>query len=220
MGDGVGIPAFGEHAHTDHTADVLPKLARAPHGVDHFAQQVAVGQGIHRSIGVGHAVLAFESLDFGCEDALERFVDLARMLQRVGVDQQSGGAPLAFAGDRVVVGKKLQRAESHLRAAVSAQSFVAGDELVDLFGHGGVAAHHDEHGWRAEQVLATLALLAQPFVIGLVMGIKLLERLLEQRRQLRRWLDGGRGLSSLAFASRFIIFLCAFASNCSLPLFR
>ena len=47
VGHGVGVPAFREHAHTDHAADVLAKFPSSPNGVHHFAQDVGVGQCVY-----------------------------------------------------------------------------------------------------------------------------------------------------------------------------
>ena len=44
VGDGVGVPALGEHRDRHDAADLLAELARLADGVHHLAQQVLVGE--------------------------------------------------------------------------------------------------------------------------------------------------------------------------------
>ena len=44
VGDGVGVPALGQHRDADDAADVLAEPARLADGVHHLAQQVLVGE--------------------------------------------------------------------------------------------------------------------------------------------------------------------------------
>ena len=43
MGDGVGVPAFGQHGNRNHAADRLAQAAFLADGVHHFPQQFLVG---------------------------------------------------------------------------------------------------------------------------------------------------------------------------------
>ena len=54
VGDGVGVPALGEHRDRDDAADLLAELAPLADGVHHLAQQVLVGQ-LRRRRGRGCA---------------------------------------------------------------------------------------------------------------------------------------------------------------------
>ena len=38
MGDGIGIPAFGQHGDRDHTADRFPKCSRLTNGIHHLSK--------------------------------------------------------------------------------------------------------------------------------------------------------------------------------------
>ena len=63
MGDGVGVPALGQHRDRHDAADVLAELAGLADRVHHLAQQVLVGQVLGVAAGEARAVLGLELLD-------------------------------------------------------------------------------------------------------------------------------------------------------------
>ena len=63
VGDGVGVPALGEHGDRDHAADVLAELALLADGVHRLAQQVGVGDLVHVGTRVAQTVGLLERLD-------------------------------------------------------------------------------------------------------------------------------------------------------------
>ena len=71
MGDGVGVPAFGEHRHADDAFDVLTELAGLADGVHDLAEQVFLGQLIGVAARETGAVFGFELLDLAGGDLLE-----------------------------------------------------------------------------------------------------------------------------------------------------
>ena len=71
MGDGVGIPALGEHGDTDDALDVFAELAGLAHGVHHFAEQVFVREDFGITTGEAGAVVGFELVDFTGGNFLE-----------------------------------------------------------------------------------------------------------------------------------------------------
>ena len=71
VGDGVGVPALGEHGDGDHALDVLAELAGLADGVHHFAEQVFVGEALGIAAGEADAVFGLELLDFAGGDLLE-----------------------------------------------------------------------------------------------------------------------------------------------------
>ena len=71
VGDGVGVPALGEHRDADHALDVLAELAGLADGVHHLAEQVFVGEVLGVAAGEAGAVFGLELLDFAGGDLLE-----------------------------------------------------------------------------------------------------------------------------------------------------
>ena len=71
VGDGVGVPAFGEHGDADHAFDVFAELAGLADGVHHFAEQVFIGEVFGIAAGEADAVFGLELVDFAGGDLLE-----------------------------------------------------------------------------------------------------------------------------------------------------
>jgi hypothetical protein len=99
VGDGVGVPAFGQHGHGDDAADVGAQGIRLADGVDDFAQQVGIGQLVDALVRVALAVVALEAFDLRGEYFLEAVVDLAGVFEGIAVDQQRGRALLRSTGN-------------------------------------------------------------------------------------------------------------------------
>jgi hypothetical protein len=81
MGDGVGVPAFGEHGHRHDAADGFAQPTRLAHGVHGFAKQILIRQVLGLA-GIASALndLAAEPLDFigghGAEVVIQGFARL------------------------------------------------------------------------------------------------------------------------------------------------
>ena len=157
------------------------------HGIDHFPQQIGVGELFDAFVRMALPILPLEAFDFRREDFLEAFVDLARMLQCIAVDQQGRGAIERTAGVQVEVRKQRQTTRHDDGVAFFIGPLVTSDLLENLPGHGGVAAHDDENRRRSEHVGSELSLLAQAPLIFLVVGVKLLQCRAHHARQM-----GGR----------------------------
>jgi hypothetical protein len=89
MGDGVRVPALGEHRDGDDAADLLAKLVRLPHRVHHFAEEVLVGEVLGLP-GVAGALddLAAETVDLVLCHAPEVVVEGFAGLELFAVDQR------------------------------------------------------------------------------------------------------------------------------------
>ena len=87
VGDGVGVPAFGEHRHGDDAADVLAELALLADGVHRLAQQVGVGQLVDVGAGVAQAVGLLERLDLARGVLAELGPERLSGLELRGVDE-------------------------------------------------------------------------------------------------------------------------------------
>ena len=146
VGDGVGVPALGEHGDRDHAADGTAQGAFLADGVHHFAQQVLVRDllGAGPIAGAFHALVA-EALDF-----------VRRHGAELGVQGFAGFQPLAVDQQRVRAGKRLalfvevaeQRQPALFQTGRAVAVFLGRDEsrdvVVDQLGRRLVVAHHDE----------------------------------------------------------------------------
>ena len=92
MGDGVGVPALGEHRDADHALDVLAELAGLADGVHHLAEQVFVGEVFGVAAGEADAVLGLELLDFAGGDLLEVVAHRLARFKLLAVHQDRVGA--------------------------------------------------------------------------------------------------------------------------------
>ena len=71
VGDGVGVPALGQHGDADHALDVFAELAGLADRVHHLAEQVFVGKVLGITAGEAGAVFGLELVDFAGGDLLE-----------------------------------------------------------------------------------------------------------------------------------------------------
>ena len=154
VGDGVGVPAFGEHGNGNHAADGLAEALRLADGVHHFAQQVLVGEGFGlAAIAGAFHDLAAEAFDFvgghGAEVVVQRFAGF----QAFAVDQQRvrAGEGLALL---VEVAEQGEVAVAHGGFAGFVFDLGAGDVVVEQLRGGLVVAHDDEAGRRFDVRLA------------------------------------------------------------------
>ena len=98
VGDGVGVPALGEHGDGDDAADRLAELARLADGVHHLAHDLAVVDVLGLAAGDAAGVLGAELLDLDGGDLLELIGQLVARLELEGVDEDR-----ARPGDRLAV---------------------------------------------------------------------------------------------------------------------
>ena len=146
MGDGVGVPALGEHRDRDHAADVGAQAALLADGIHDLAQQVLVAEVVGLA-GVAGALdnLAAEAGDLVGGHGAEVGVQGLAGFQLLAVDEQGARARQGVAVF-VVVAKQGQAALFRLAGAIGVLALEAGDVVVHQFGGGGVVAHHDEAG--------------------------------------------------------------------------
>ena len=92
VGDGVGVPALGEHRDRDDAADLLAEPAGLADGVHHLAQQVLVGD-VLGLLAVAGALddLAPEALDLVGGHGAEVVVQRLAGFELLAVDQQGVG---------------------------------------------------------------------------------------------------------------------------------
>ena len=147
VGDGVGIPALGEHRDGDDAADGAAELAGLADGVHDLAEQFLIGD-VLAGAGVAGALddLAAEALDLVGRHAAEIVVERIAGFELLAVDEQRVRARQRVA----VVSSKLRnsarRPFSKRRGAVLVLAVEAGDEVVNELGDGGVLADDDEAG--------------------------------------------------------------------------
>jgi hypothetical protein len=90
VGDGIGVPAFGQHRHGNHAANVGTECIGLAYCVDDFTQQIPIGELFDALVGVTLPVFALETFDFRAEYLLETVVDLAGVFEGIAVDEQGG----------------------------------------------------------------------------------------------------------------------------------
>ena len=71
MGNGVGIPALGEHGDADHALHVFAELAGLAHGVHDLTEKVFISQAFRIAAWEAGSVFGLEFLDFSGGDLLE-----------------------------------------------------------------------------------------------------------------------------------------------------
>ena len=109
VGDGVGVPALGQHGDRDDAADRLAEAALAADRVHHFAQEVFVGERLFRRRAAPSrcGFLALELFDLRPGGVAEVRVERFAGLHLLAVDQQRVG-PGQTAAVLVVVAEQLQ----------------------------------------------------------------------------------------------------------------
>ena len=147
MGDGVGVPAFGQHRDGDDAADGAAELAGLADGVHDLAEQVLVGD-VVAGAGIAGALddLAAEALDLVGGHAAEVVVERVAGFELLAVDQQRVRARQRVAGGFVEVAEQCEAAVLQRGRAVLVLAVEAGDEVVDQLRDGGVLADDDEAG--------------------------------------------------------------------------
>ena len=147
MGDGVGVPAFGEHRDRDDAADGAAELAGLADGVHDLAEQFLIGD-VLAGAGIAGALddLAAEALDLVGGHAAEVVVERIAGFELLAVDEQRVRARQRIAGGLVEVAEQREAAVLQRGRAVLVLAVEAGDEVVDELRDGGVLADDDEAG--------------------------------------------------------------------------
>ena len=150
VGDGVGVPAFGEHRDRDDAADGAAELAGLADGVHDLAQQFLVGD-VLAGTRVAGALddLAAEALDLVGGHAAEVVVERVAGFELLAVDQQRVRARQRVAGGLVEVAEQREAAVLQRGRAVLVLAMKAGDVVVDQLRDRGVLADDDEAGRHA-----------------------------------------------------------------------
>ncbi len=122
VGDGIGVPAFGEHRDRDDAADRAAKLAGLADGVHDLAQQLLIGD-VLAGAGIAGALddLAAKPLDLVGGHPAEIVIQGIAGFELLAIDQQGIGAGERVAGGLVEVAKEgqaavLERAWCRLRS--------------------------------------------------------------------------------------------------------
>ncbi len=147
VGDGVGIPAFGEHRDRDDAADGAAKLAGLADGVHDLAEQFLVGD-VVAGTGVAGALhdLAAKALDLVGGHAAEVVVERVAGFELLAVDEQRVRARERVAGGFVEIAEQCEATVLQRGGAVLVLAMEAGDEVVNELRDGGVLADDDEAG--------------------------------------------------------------------------
>ena len=181
VGDGVGVPAFGEHGDRHDAADAGAELVLLADRVHDLAQQLLVGDVLGGARVAGALDdLAAEALDLVRGHRAEVVVERIAGFELLGVDEQRVGPRQRVAGGLVEVAEQRQAAVLERGRAVLVLAVEAGDVVVDQLRDGGVLADDDEAGRDGDAALL-------PQLEGLlVVAVERLERGLQPRRQLQR----------------------------------
>ncbi len=88
VGDGVRVPALGQHGDRHDAADLLAQAVLLADRVHHLAQEVLVGDLVYRAAGEAGPVVGLELVDLGGGDLLERGIHRFARFELRGVDEQ------------------------------------------------------------------------------------------------------------------------------------
>lgn len=157
MGDGIGIPTFGEHGDGDNAADLSAQLAVLADRIHHLAQQLLVGDGI-AGAGVTRPFdqVAAEAFDFFGGEVAEIFIERVLALQLFAVDQKRVGFG-EWIAVVVEVAEEVEAARDEFGLVVLELAVEARDIIVDEFRDGGILADDDEAGGNRDTGLFPLA---------------------------------------------------------------
>ena len=180
MGDGVGVPTFGEHGHGDDAADGVAQAASLAHGVHYLTQQVLVGD-VLAGLCVAGAFdnLTAETFDFIGRHASEVVVQRFAGFELFTVDQQRFRAAQRVAVF-VMIGKQAQAAFDQLAASIFMRLLEARDVVVNQLGCRSVVADSDEAGRMGDFFFSSQR---KGFF---VVTVERFERGLQLRRQIER----------------------------------
>ena len=147
VGNGVGVPAFGEHGHRDDAANGLAQTVHFANGVRHLAQQVRLRDVLRRS-DVTRALddLAPEALDLVGGHSAKVDVERITRFKLLAINQQ-GVRPSEWSVVVVVVAEEWQSPVHHIARPVFVLAYETRHVVVDEFGGGRVIAD-DNETWR------------------------------------------------------------------------
>ena len=158
MGDGVGVPALGEHRHRHDAADLLAELALLADGVHHLAQQVLVGELVDVGAGVAPAVLVLERLDLVRGGLLEVALSAPRRTRAGRSRRGSCAAGSSHAPSSTLRQQREVAGREHGPCRRRRSTSRAGDPVEDELRDDGVRADDDDHRRRlAERARALVA---------------------------------------------------------------
>ena len=180
VGDGVGIPALGEHGDGDNAADGFTQLAFLADRIHDLAQDVGVGDlaGLLHVAPFDH--FAAEALDLVGGHFAEILVEGIAGFELLTVNEQGAGPGKTIAVVVVVAEQGETAGVVGGGFAVRARAGEAGDVIVNEFGGGGVVTDDDEDRGHAD-------LLLLPESVGLfVVAVEGVEGGLEFNREAER----------------------------------
>ena len=154
MGNGVGVPAFGEHGDGDDAADGFAECAGFADGVHDFAEEGLVGEVVAGVLVAGSLDhVAAEAIKFGSGHGAKVFVERVAGFELFAVDEKSSRARVRGA---VLIGvaEELVATRYGCDASVLRFAFEAGDVVVYEFRGGSVVADDDEAGRDADAGVA------------------------------------------------------------------
>ena len=146
MGDGVGVPAFGEHGDRDDAADGIAEAALFADGVHDLPEEILVGEVLGLAAVAGtFDDLAAETVDLVGGHVAEVIVQCLAGFELLAVDQEGPGAGKLVAVF-VEIPEQGQPPDFERRRTVVVLPVETGDIVVDKLGGGGVVADDDETG--------------------------------------------------------------------------
>ena len=197
MGDGVGVPALGEHGHGHHAADGLAEAVLLADRVHDLAQDGLVGEGVGGTqIAGAFDDLAAEAFDLRGRHLAEIVIQGIAGFELFAVDEQGARPGLRVAVVVEVAEQRQATGDKGAGAIVVAGLVEAGDVVEHQLGGGGVVANDDETGRDAEAFRL-------PEVEGLgVVAVEGVECGLQLRRQIA-------GVEEIGLAPSFFRHPCA-----------
>ena len=147
VGDGIGIPAFGEHRDGDDAADRTAKLAGLADSVHDLAEQFLVGD-VFAGTGVAGALDDFAAKAFNLvgSHATKVVVERIARFELLAIDEQRVRARQRIAGGFVEIAEQCEAPVLQGGGAVFVLAVEAGDEIVNELRDRGVLADDDEAG--------------------------------------------------------------------------
>ena len=144
VGDGVGVPALGEHGHRHHAAHGVAEAPGFADCVHHFAQQILLAD-VFGLAAVAAALddLAAKALDLVSGHGPKVFIQRIAGFELFAVDQQGSRAGEGVAV-LVEVAQQRQAAVFQDARAIFALAMESRDEIVNEFRGRGVVAYHDK----------------------------------------------------------------------------
>jgi hypothetical protein len=152
VGDRVRVPALGQHRHRDDAADLLPEFSGLADCVHDLAQQILIGNLLHRRGAGTLRPFALELVDLGAGIVPEVVMQGVARFELLAVDQERARARQAIAV-LVVIAEQLQPSRDVAGFLAFLLPLETGDEVIDQLRGCGVVADDNEHRRRADPLL-------------------------------------------------------------------